>query len=90
MSASTLKGPHLLTLAAVVFAGYALYETFKTSSSVAPTQANQAAQNTGLAAFTNLLTSQATNLASNLSFDQNLQAQATNIMANTESTAPNF
>ncbi len=87
---SANNGGHLLTIGAVIFAGYALYETFKSPTGAVSTQANQAAQNTGLTAFTNLLTSQASNLASNLSFDANLQNQAANIMANTTSTTPNF
>lgn len=90
MSSLNLKGGHLLTIGAVIFAGFALAETFKKPGGVTSTQPGQQQRDSGLTAFMNLLTSQASNVASNLQFDANLQEQAANIAANSESTTPNF
>lgn len=48
-----LKPSHLMTVAACVFAGYALYESFKTPNGTASTQPGQAERDSGLTTFTN-------------------------------------
>lgn len=53
MSTLNLKPNHLLTVAAVLFAGYALYETFKKPGGAVSSQPGQAARDAGLQTFLN-------------------------------------
>jgi len=49
-----LKPTHLLTVGAVIFAGFALYETFKRPGGTLSAQPGQAQRDTGLTSFLNL------------------------------------
>ena len=49
-----LKPNHVLTIGAVLFAGFALYETFKKPGGQLSSQPGQAARDSGLQAFLNL------------------------------------
>lgn len=74
MSAPTLTGGQLLTLGAVIFAGFALYEAvLKKPGGTASTQPGQAQRDAGLMQWHDIT-----------------QAQAAEIAGNLESTAPHF
>lgn len=58
-----LKPSHLMTVGACIFAGYALYETFKAPGSAASTQPGQAQRDAALTSFNNLTMAQAADIA---------------------------
>jgi hypothetical protein len=66
-----LKPNHLLTVGAVIFAGYALYETLKKpGGTVASAQPGQAQRDTGLTSWLNLQDFQTATHAAEDSYSQ--------------------
>lgn len=63
MSTLNLKGGHLLTLGAVIFAGFALYEFTKKPGGVVSTQPGQQQRDTGLTQWHDLTLAQAADIA---------------------------
>lgn len=58
MSTLNLKPTHLLTVGAVLFAGFALYETFKKPGGALSSQPGQAQRDDGLTTWQNLFNGQ--------------------------------